>query len=158
MTTPSTERPRGLLRWPTYVMGQLHRSAVVQIDKALADEGLSLRDYYVLACLAEGGELAQQQVADRLGMDRSELVKMVDRLEAAGRVVRRRDTEDRRRQLLTLTDQGRAAVIRTEEISQQTTDALLDRLTPREREMLHRLLLQAAGEAADEVLAKPVIP
>ncbi|WIX98905.1 MarR family transcriptional regulator [Amycolatopsis mongoliensis] len=141
-----TDRPRALLRWPTYVMGQLHRTGVGRIDEALAGTGLALRDYYVLVCVGEFGPLAQQRVADRLGLDRSDLVKVLDRLEAAGWVLRERDTEDRRRHVLTLTEAGRTAVAQVEEVSAAVTGELLSELSPREQETLHRLLLKAFGE------------
>ncbi|MFC5185057.1 MarR family winged helix-turn-helix transcriptional regulator [Actinomadura harenae] len=148
MTTPAnSQRLDALLRWPTYAMGQLHRQALRLIDDALAPEGLSLRDYYVLVCLAEEGEMAQQQVADRLGMDRSDLVKLLDRLEDAGKVTRRRDTNDRRRHVLALTQKGQDAATRTAELCRPATEQLLGRLSEQEQQTLHTLLLKALGEA-----------
>jgi DNA-binding MarR family transcriptional regulator len=141
------DRPRSLLRWPTYLMGQLHRSGVGRIDAALAGSGVALREFYVLVCIGEYGPLSQQRVADRLGLDRSDLVKVLDRLEAAGWVLRERDTEDRRRHLLTLTGSGRATVERVEQVSSAVTGELLGRLSQEEQETLHRLLLKAIGEA-----------
>jgi len=141
--------PRALLRWPTYLMGQLHRSGVGRMDQVLAASGTSLRDYYVLVCVGESGPLSQQGVADQLGLDRSDLVKLLDRLEAAGWVRRERDTRDRRRHVLTLTAEGRATVAEIAEVSSTVTGELLARLGPREQETLHRLLLKAFGEPAD---------
>ncbi|MBE8520664.1 winged helix-turn-helix transcriptional regulator [Amycolatopsis sp. H6(2020)] len=146
MAASSSHRPQALLRWPTYVMGQLHRSGAGRIDTALAGHGVALRDYYVLVCIGESGPLSQQRVADRLGLDRSDLVKVLDRLEAAGWVCRERDTEDRRRHVLTLTEPGQATVGKVEEVSTAVTGELLARLSPGERETLHRLLLKAFGE------------
>ena len=60
------------------------------------------RTYYVLATLAEYGELSQQQVCDRIEMDRSDMVRLIDDLEARGNVIRGRDPHDRRRYRLTL--------------------------------------------------------
>jgi DNA-binding MarR family transcriptional regulator len=139
-------RPRALLRWPTYLMGNLHRDGVGRIDAALAGSGVALREFYVLVCIGEYGPLSQQRVADRLGLDRSDLVKVLDRLETAGWVLRERDTEDRRRHLLTLTEAGRATVERVEEVSSAVTGELLGRLSPEEQATLHRLLLKAIGE------------
>lgn len=142
-TDAPQERPQSLLRWPTYVMGKLHRSGTARIDEALADGGLSLRDYYVLACIDEGGELAQQQVADRLEIDRSDLVKVLDRLEAAGWITRARDATDRRRHVLSLTGSGRAAVSEAEAITDAVTQELLEALSEPEQGTLLRLLRKA---------------
>ncbi|MEU8638983.1 MarR family transcriptional regulator [Amycolatopsis sp. NPDC048633] len=141
-----TDRPRALLRWPTYLMGRLHRAGVGRIDEALAGTEVALRDYYVLVCVGEFGPLAQQRVADRLGLDRSDLVKVLDRLETAGLVLRERDTEDRRRHVLTLTEDGRAAVAKVDDVSAAVTGELLSELSSAEQETLHRLLLKASGE------------
>lgn len=146
MPASSPDRPRALLRSPTYVMGQLHRRGVGRIDPVLAGHRMALRDYYVLVCIGESGPLSQQRVADRLGLDRSDLVKVLDRLEAAGRVSRERDTEDRRRHVLTLTERGQATVGEVEEVSSAVTGELLAPLSPGERETLHRLLLKAFGQ------------
>jgi DNA-binding MarR family transcriptional regulator len=142
-------RPPALLRWPTYALGQLHHLGKARIDAALSDAGLSLRGHFVLACLEEYGELSQQQVADRIAIDRSDIVKLIDHLEALGQVVRRRDTVDRRRHVLTLTTVGARAFRQGEQIIGQATDDILSRLTAQEREILHRLALRALGEPGE---------
>jgi DNA-binding MarR family transcriptional regulator len=139
-------RPPALLRWPTYALGQLHRLGKARIDADLSDAGLSLRGHFVLACLDEYGELSQQQVADRIAIDRSDIVKLIDHLEALGQVARRRDILDRRRHVLTLTPAGTRAFRQGEQIIEQATADILSRLTGQERQALHRLTLQALGE------------
>jgi DNA-binding MarR family transcriptional regulator len=115
-------RARPQLRWPTYVLGQLHRLGRDQIDAALGARGLSLRSVLVLACLSEDGEWSQQQVADRVAIDRSDMVKLIDQLEALGLVRRRPDPLDRRRHVLSLTAEGQRASRESEQIAQQVTD------------------------------------
>lgn len=141
--------PRGLLRWPSYALGQLYRRARTQTEAALDAEGLSLRTHFVLVCLGEQGELSQQQVCDRVAMDRSDMVKLVDRLEALGQVVRGRDPVDRRRHILSLTPSGTAALLRGEQIIGRVSDDAFAGLAVDELRTLHRLTLQALGEPAD---------
>ncbi|MET9002244.1 hypothetical protein [Amycolatopsis sp. NPDC004169] len=59
---------------------------------------------------------------------------------------RERDTRDRRRHVLTLTEAGRAHGGTVDEVSSALTGDLLARLSPAERETLRRLLLKALGE------------
>jgi DNA-binding MarR family transcriptional regulator len=148
-------RPRRLLRWPTYALGQLARAGAVRIDAALAEEGLALRTHQVLACLAELGEVSQQHVCDAIEVDRSDMVRLVDRLERLGHVVRDRDAVDRRRHRLRLTPDGRSALERGERVIERVTDALLANLSPPERRALHRLALRALGEPTDLVSDGP---
>jgi DNA-binding MarR family transcriptional regulator len=142
-------RPLRLLRWPTYAMGQLHRAACARMEAALAGEGLPLRTYHVLVCLDELGELSQQQVCDAIAADRSDMVRMIDRLEELGHVVRERDAVDRRRHLLRLTPSGHAALGRAEHVIARVTDEVLSGLSDAERRTLHLLTLRALGEPAD---------
>jgi hypothetical protein len=83
--------PVRVRQWPTFGLGQLYRSAHVTIEARLTGERQSLRTYYVLASLAEYGELSQQQVCDRIDMDRSDMVRLIDTLDSTGHVQRHRD-------------------------------------------------------------------
>jgi DNA-binding MarR family transcriptional regulator len=141
-----SQRPEGLLRWPTYALGQLHLVARARIDAALAAGGLSVRSHAVLVCLDEYGEVSQQYVADRVAIDRSDLVKVLDQLESLGQVQRRPDPRDRRRHVLTLTDAGRHAARTAEQSIGQATDEIFSALSAQERRTLHRLALRALGE------------
>lgn len=50
--------------------------------------------------------IAQIEIANQLGIDKASVVSLVDRMEDAGWVVRKRSTEDRRRQGIFLTSAG----------------------------------------------------
>ena len=141
--------PRRLLRWPTYAMGQLSRAAAARLDAALTQEGLTLRTHQVLVCLAERGQISQQQVCDAIVVDSSDLVRLLDRLEQLGQVIRDPDPADRRRHLLALTAAGRLAIQHGERVIERVTDVLLSNLSRVEQQTLHRLALRALGEPTD---------
>jgi len=67
------------------------------------------RDYAILSALTEGDAFSQQDLATRLQINRTVMVKLIDRLESVGYVIRVRNTADRRSYALSLTEQGRAA-------------------------------------------------
>ena len=50
--------------------------------------------------------IAQTDIANQLGIDKASVVSLIDRMEHAGWVERRRSTEDRRRQGIFLTAPG----------------------------------------------------
>jgi DNA-binding MarR family transcriptional regulator len=135
-------------------LGQLNRNIRAQLEAELEQQGHSLRMHAALVGLTEQGGVSQQQLADGLAMDRSDMVKLVDRLEALGLVVRERDAGDRRRHLLAITGAGTAAMRAADAIIRRVTGAALASLSPSERADLHRLTLKALGEPteiADEV-------
>jgi DNA-binding MarR family transcriptional regulator len=77
------------------------------VAAALAPFGIDGRRLAVLAVLAAGPPLSQSEAAERLGVDRTSMVALVDGLEAQGLVERRRSERDRRRNVLELTPDGR---------------------------------------------------
>jgi DNA-binding MarR family transcriptional regulator len=137
--------PRGILRWPTFGLGQLYRAAHAQLEAHLAEEGQSLRTYYVLVSLSEHGQLSQQQVCDMTDIDRSDMVRLIDDLEGHKHVRRTRDPDDRRRYRLTLTAQGHKVLRRCDAILGAVTDDVFSALTADERRTFHHLTLRALG-------------
>ncbi|WP_084515636.1 MarR family winged helix-turn-helix transcriptional regulator [Nocardia acidivorans] len=144
MTESREYHPKGLLRYPTYALGKLHKA----VHNGL---GTSLREHWVLTYLSEFSEITQQEMADALNIDRSEVVRLVDSLEKSGLVTRTRDPEDRRKYRLAITNSGRKLRDETNAQIATATDALLFRLTPAERTTLHRLSLKALGYDLDEL-------
>ena len=60
----------------------------------------------VLAVVEELQPVYQRQISDQLGLDASAVVEVLDILEAASMVKRRRDPHDRRRHAVVLTERG----------------------------------------------------
>lgn len=84
------------------------------VDEAIvgasdAGEALTLRGYWLLETIGATAAHSQRELCDLLRVDRSDMVRLIDALEDAGFVARVRDTEDRRRQLIGLTEAGAAA-------------------------------------------------
>jgi len=151
MARETRRRPvTGLLGRPVYALGQLQQTLITRLERELAAEGLSLRTHQVLACVDEQPGGSQQQVSDSIEVDRSEMVRIIDRLEQAGMLVRQLDPADRRRHQLRLTPSGHRALRRGEQVIQAVTDQALSRLSEAERETLHFLALRALGQIAVE--------
>ena len=75
--------------------------------------------YGVLRMVAASeAPLSQRELSDKLGMDPSDIVGLVDVLEDAGFVVRNRDETDRRRYALRLTAAGEQAKARFDAIAE----------------------------------------
>lgn len=81
------------------------------IDHELAQAGLTDASWTPLIHLAEGGEgIQQSELAQRLGVESSSLVRVIDLLENRGLVERRIDPADRRARHLYLSPAGWAEV------------------------------------------------
>jgi DNA-binding MarR family transcriptional regulator len=111
----------------------------------LARVGFSQYDYSVMALLDERPPETQAQVADTLGLDRSQLVRILDGLEDRGLIARQRDRADRRRHMVSVTAAGRRQLQRLRATIDQIEDDLLAPLDAADRKALHALLLQLAN-------------
>ena len=65
------------------------------------------KQWAVLVTIASGEELSQQDAADALGIDRTTMVALIDGLEDKGLVRRSRHPDDRRKNVVELTANGR---------------------------------------------------
>ena len=90
--------------------GFLLSKAADQIERRFADalrpHNISPREYGVLASIARQGPQSQQQLGERLGIDRTTMVNIIDALEDNGLATRIRDRIDRRRYAITLSSEG----------------------------------------------------
>ncbi|MBO8192883.1 winged helix-turn-helix transcriptional regulator [Streptomyces oryzae] len=94
----------------------------------------------LLTALAQGTFASQQDLAGRLGVAPSLVVSLADHLESLGAVQRVRDPQDRRRQVLTLTDQGRTLLSACAAEARALDDELTADLDQSQREALHTAL------------------
>ena len=101
--------PAALRKSASWCLAQLDAAVRASVNAALGRtqiESMSIRGYWVLEAIADGGAMAQTELSALLGMDRSDMVRLIDSLESAKLVERTRDAKDRRRQLIALTEAG----------------------------------------------------
>jgi DNA-binding MarR family transcriptional regulator len=148
MTKPKVigRLPEELVASPLFLLKRLGMSAKECAFQRYEEAGLHPYHHAILAVLDEGSRETQGAIADALGYDRGQLVGLLDELEEAGLVVRRRDTNDRRRHVVEMTAAGRKALARLRALSRSMEDGFLAALDEQERATLHTLLLRLAEE------------
>ena len=107
------ERQRWQAEDPTWALWEVTRTANDAGQAIARRMGLSYNDVRAMEVLTdtEGG-VGTVELADRLGIRSASATEMVDRLEAAGHVRRRKHATDRRRVVVELTEQGWDAAMR----------------------------------------------
>ena len=81
------------------------------VEEQLAASGLTDATWTPLLHLRAWGDgVTQKELAERVGLDSSSLVRLLDILEAKGWLERRADVADRRSKRIFLTSEGNAAV------------------------------------------------
>jgi DNA-binding MarR family transcriptional regulator len=139
------------------LLHHLARLSRVRAESALTPLGLRPRHLLTLTVLRDHGGATQQALATTLQIDRTNLVGLLNELESAGLIVRRRTDEDRRRHVVDLTDAGGAKLSEAECALAAAEDAVFGALDAEQREMLYQLLQQAtAGHVLDCIAAIPL--
>lgn len=151
ITTRITTQPERLKRLPEelvasslFLLKRLGMAAKEQSLDAYEQAGLHPYHYAILAALDAGTHETQGAIADALGYDKGQLVGLLDELEEAGLVERRRDQADRRRHLVQMTPEGKKQLQRLRRLSAALEDDFMSSLSEEQREQLHGLLLALA--------------
>jgi len=139
----------GRSAWPVLLIA--HAAVVEIIESELVAAGLpALAWYDVLWALerADGHRLRLHELAHELVFSRSNLTRLIDRIEADGLVKRARADADRRGYFAVITAQGLAMRKRIWPVYEKAIDTHFDRhLTPGQQDTLRaglRLVLNAA--------------
>ena len=138
----TTKPPYELVCSTSFLLKRLGWAVKDRTFDAFEAAGESPYHHAVLAVLDESPRETQATIADSLGYDRSYLVGLLDELEEAGHIERKRDPADRRRHLVSITDSGKEAVATLRGVMKAVEHDFLAPLDDGQRELLHDLLLQ----------------
>jgi DNA-binding MarR family transcriptional regulator len=114
-------------------------------ETTLEPGGLRPRHLIALNLLSERGPASQQALADSLSLDPSNVVGLLNELEARALITRRRDSADRRRHIVELSARGEAELGDAYDRMRRVDDELLSALNARERATFYDLLVRAVG-------------
>ncbi len=126
------------------LLAGLGRDTTARVRRAIRPLGLGAQEFRVLEQLQVLGEASQVELADALGIDRSNLAAIVADLCDRGLADRRRHEVDRRRYVLRLSRAGERLLHSAEGAIAAVEDDLLAPLEPEERERLYALLRRLA--------------
>jgi len=126
---------------PGLMLALLGRDAMRRLRDAYADHGLTPRQFHILGLLHDRGPLAQTELAIETDTAASVLVTQLNPLEAEELVARTRDTRDRRRHVVTLTDSGEQRLRAAAAAQREVEDYLFGSLDAAQSAQLAHLLM-----------------
>jgi DNA-binding MarR family transcriptional regulator len=149
MDTDVADRPvaalaDGLAQHTGFLLARLGRAVTRQYRSALTPTGVKPRQTNALLALRDAGAMSQQALGATLDIDASNLVVLLNDLEAGGLILRSRDPQDRRRHLVEISKRGSKVICEVERASMQIEDAFFAELDAEERVTLHDLLARVA--------------
>ncbi|MEU2159948.1 MarR family winged helix-turn-helix transcriptional regulator [Streptomyces chengbuensis] len=125
-----------------------------RVHHAFESCGLAARQGTTLMLLGKSGFMSQQALAAALSVDPSVMVAILNDLESARLVERRRDPSDRRRHIVAITEAGRRQLARAQEAVAEVEQGLFADLTPEEVAALRGLLARVRTSPDDEVCSE----
>ncbi len=111
-------------------------------DLTSASGGLTAVQYSMLALVATNEGMAQGTIGEALNMDRASTMAVMDKLEQAGLIERRKSTVDRRMHAMFLTDKGREEFPRINANILEADQRVKDKLPEEEQAQLVSCLLK----------------
>ena len=134
------QAPAALRRLPSRLLGLAATQAERLVADGLAEIDARKWHFAVLASLAEYGPASQATLSRRTAIYRSDMVAVLNELADAGYVERALDPDDRRRNVITLTDAGHHRLAQLHTVLTGLQDDLLEPLSTTDREHLIDLL------------------
>jgi MarR family transcriptional regulator, organic hydroperoxide resistance regulator len=135
------------LTWLLHRAAQRMRAALDEVARAHGLAGV--RDWVVLTAIDVGPQQTQLALGRSLGVDKTTLTLLLDRLEAAGLVTRGLDGHDRRARIPLLTEVGRDVQREVVAERDRAEATLLASFTPQEQRLLRDLLTRLAADRPD---------
>lgn len=149
-------RPPSLLSRPSYLAGTFARwGNKVLLTQLPSSDALRLPHYAVLAALADFGQLAPYELANRLQVDRSHVSAYLETLTEQGLVERNPDPDDRRRLIVVLTAAGAELAAQVVTAAGHAEAECLGALSAAEQRELKRLLLKVIVSSERPIECRP---
>ncbi|MDC0766523.1 MarR family winged helix-turn-helix transcriptional regulator [Streptomyces sp. HD] len=130
---------------PSWLLGRAAARGRALVAEALAAEGMKMWHHVVLSAVRDLAPVAQADLGRGVRIDPKDLVGILNDLQSAGLVVRAPDPNDRRKNAVSLTDDGARLLKRCEKAAREANDALLAPLTAAERDRFMDLLIRISG-------------
>ena len=147
--------PKKLRSSTTFLLARVGIAIKMQVMAEFEREGCGMYEYSVLAILGEGAQKTQAAIADAVGVDRSQLVHVLDELEEDGFVERKRDPKDRRRHEVSITPEGKRHLVTLRSTVRRIEQTFLEPLDDEARKALHETLLRVACNFDPRYAAPP---
>ena len=127
-----------------YALRRAHGRVFQDFAATVGQDGITPGLLGVLVLIEANPGLNQSRLSEALGVDRSTVVGVIDRLQKRELVKRTPSPTDRRAYALELTDGGRATLDRLKRLVRAHEAAIVRRLAPQEQAQLVALLRKLA--------------
>lgn len=130
-----------------YLANQLAKGLSRALQKRASALGFSPGQFPVLLALWEEDGLTQRQLLDRLEVEQATLANTLTRMERDGLIARSPHPNDRRAQIIALTERGRELEVLALDAASQADDEVFQGFRRFERELLKEYMRMAIANS-----------
>ncbi|NCU31624.1 MAG: MarR family transcriptional regulator [Candidatus Moranbacteria bacterium] len=127
----------------------LHKYRRSYVNKKLEPYGFSGGQFTILLALSRHDGANQEEIAERLKIDKTMAAKAIKKLEGNGYILKKRDQSDGRAYNVFLTQKGRDLVPFIKKTALDWENGVISGLTEEECQTVERLLAKMANNAFD---------
>ncbi|NLW15947.1 MAG: MarR family transcriptional regulator [Erysipelothrix sp.] len=136
---------------PLIVLFKAQQSLVYNVKVSLKDSVLTVNEFTVMEALSTKKELVTQELAGKILIPNSSLTYVLDILEEKGYLSRRKDENDRRRQIVSLTKEGQRVFDEIYAQHFEYMENIFSVLSDEEQETLTTLLKRVGKHAESQL-------
>lgn len=136
-----------------FLLSRLGTTTRLRLAETVAPLDLTLRQFVVMRSIDANEGLSQAQLGERLRIDASSIVQVLDDCQKDGLAERRPSPDDRRRYAIHLTEEGKQHLAKAQKAVKAVQDELFAALDDSQRAKLLELLLTLAARGPLSSLA-----
>jgi DNA-binding MarR family transcriptional regulator len=140
------ERSRGIWKRPGFLIRRLQQIQVAAFLSECSAIDITPVQWGILTIVNEHPGVGQIEISEELGLDRSNVANVVDRLANRGLLRQRISPKDRRKKAITLSKAGEKVIGQVEAGALRAQHKILSPLSESEREVLVDLLTRLVKE------------
>ena len=150
MTHQPGRTPTRVKDRPTWLISRAYARSSGLLNAGFEAHGSGLRSYHyrLLAALEEWGPASQADLGRSTGIDRSDVTAALTELESRNLIERTVDPEHKRRNIVTLTPEGREQLRDLDTVLDTVQDELLAPLTATQRRQFITLMSRLLDDSA----------
>ena len=123
-----------------HIASNIHRMFLTVLNKYLANVDIDRFYYPILLIEANSSKLTQQELASKLGCDKVQVVRIIDYLSEKGYVTRVKNTLDRRKHGLEVTEKAKKFIPDIKKAIQDANALVLNNLSEKKIDDLYSTL------------------
>ena len=140
------ERSRVIWKRPGFLVRRLQQIWVAVFINECMDAEITPVQWGVLSMVSENPGVGQIEISEELGLDRSNVANVVERLVNRGLLRQRLSPTDQRKKVITITSGGEKVMAHVEGCAQRAQRKILGPLNDHEREVFIELLTRLVRE------------